>query len=377
MLPVRIPVTGGIVRVCALVLALAAGAQALAARVVDPASARRATTAPSVVAREAALASLEAAGRSAELAARLDVIARDATLSDVAQEWLLDRGLHALARLDATPAARATVGRLVARAPVVYTRVEPEHGGRAIPLYDAGATARFVLQSWERREARAATSASLAARDARLVMRFAAEPSQAARAGAADAFREAPLADVAQQRAAVAAALGQGLDVDALALVLAARLADAALFALLVDHAGEREALAAVVAAPRALDPAAAMAVLARASRRADIASAAVLAAGGIARQDAAARGFLFDALSDPGIAPSAAAALGALGDPGVSAEIGRRLATARTDTERGVLLLTLRLDQSPAARAELERFARAATGSPQLRRKARRWAEP
>ena len=78
----------------------------------------------------------------------------------------------------------------------------------------------------------------------------------------------------------------------------------------------------------------------------------------------------------DHGIAPSAAAALGALGDPGVSAEIGRRLASARTDGERQHLLLALRLDPSPAARAELERFARAGMGSPQLQAKARRWLE-
>lgn len=376
-MPVRIPVTGGIVRVCALSLALAAGTPALASRLVDPASARRETTAPSVVARDAELAALEAAGRSAELAARLDVIARDATLSDVAQEWLLDRGLHALARLDATPASRATVARLAARAPAVYTRVEPEHGGRATPLYDTGATARFVLRSWERREARAATTAALSARDTRIARRFADEPSQDARAGAADAFREAPLADIAVQRATITAALGQGLGVDALALVLAERLADTALFGLLIDYADGREALAAVASAPRALDPVAAMAILARASRRADIASAAVLAAGGLAAQDAGARQFLFDALSDPGIAPSAAAALGALGDPDVRAELGRRLAAARNDAERAVLLLALNLDGNPAARAELERFARAGAGSPRLRAKARRWADP
>lgn len=367
---------GGIVRICALALALGASTQAIAARVVDPASARRAISAPAVAARDAGLAALAAEGRTTELAARLDLIAHDGTLDDVAQEWLLDRGLHALARLSPSPAARATVIRLTFRAPTVYTRVDPDHGERATPLYDAGATARFVLRNWERLAARAATAARLAARDARVAARFAIETSEAARAGTADAFRDAPLDEIAAQRAALASAQAEGRRVDALALIVAERLADPALFGLLVDYADEREALAAVATAPRALDAASALETLARASRRADIASAAVLAAGRLAAHDVAARRFLFETLADPGIAPSAAAALGALGDPGVSAEIGRRLASARTDGERRLLLLALRLDSSPAARTELERYARAGAGSPQLKAKTRRWLE-
>jgi hypothetical protein len=365
---------GGTVRICALALALGAGTQAIAARVVDPASARQAITAPAVAARDAGLAALAAEGRATELAARLDLIARDGTLEGVAQEWLLDRGLHALARLSPSPAARATVIRLTSRAPTVYTRVDPEHGERATPLYDAGATARFVLRNWERVAARAAAAAGLAARDARIAARFAGETSDAARAGMADAFRDAPLEQVAAQRHAVAVALAEGRRVDAVALIVAERLADPALFGILLDYADEREALAAVATAPRALDAASALGALARASRRADIASAAVLAAGRLAAHDAGARRFLFEALADPDSAPSAAAALGALGDPGVSAELGRRLASARTDGERQLLLLALRLDPSPAARTELERFARAGSGSPQLQAKARRW---
>lgn len=367
---------GGIVRICALALALGASTQAIAARVVDPASARRAVSAPAVAARDAGLTLLAAEGRTTELAARLDLIAHDGTLSDVAQEWLLDRGLHALARLSPSPAARATVIRLTFRAPTVYTRVDPDHGERATPLYDAGATARFVLRNWERLAARAATAARLAARDARVAARFAIETSEAARAGTADAFRDAPLDEIAAQRAALASAQAEGRRVDAISLIVAERLADPELFGLLVDYADEREALSAVAAAPRELDAASALAALARASRRADIASAAILAAGQLAAHDAAARRFLFEALADPGIAPSAAAALGALGDPGVSAEIGRRLASARTDGERRLLLLALRLDSSPAARTELERYARAGAGSPQLKAKTRRWLE-
>ncbi len=367
---------GGIVRICALALALGASSPSLAARVVDPASARQAISLPAVAARDAQLAVLAAEGRAGELAARLELIARDGSLSDVAQEWLLDRGLHALARLPPSPAARAAVARLAARTPTVYTRVDPDHGERATPLYDAGATARFVLRNWERSTARLAAAAGLAAGDTRLASRFVGEASDAARAGAADAFRAAPRAEIAAQRPAVAGALAQGRRVDALALILAERLADPELFGLLFGYADEPHALAAVAAVPRALDAAAALDALELASRRADIASAAVLEAGRLAANDAAARRFLFEALADPGIAPSAAAALGALGDPGVSAEIGRRLAGARTEDERRLLALALRLDATPAARAELERFARSGAGSPQLQAKMRRWLE-
>ena len=367
---------GGIVRIGALVLALAASTHAVAARVVDLASARQAISTPAVTARDAGLAALAGEGRSAELAARLDLIAHDGSLSDIAQEWLLDRGLHALARLAPSPAARATVTRLSARTPIVYAHVDPDHGERATPLYDAGATARFVSRSWARNAARALAEAGLAARDTRVASRLAAEASEAARAGAADAFRDAPLGEIAAQRPAVAAALSAGRRVDALALILAERLADGNLFGLLIDYADEREALAAVAAAPRVLDSAAALEALARGSRRADIASAAVLQAGRLAAHEAAARSFLFDALADPGIAPTAAAALGALRDPGAIAELGRRLARARNEQERRLLLLALRLDAGPAARAEIERFARTGAGSPQLQAKTRRWLE-
>jgi hypothetical protein len=181
---------------------------------------------------------------------------------------------------------------------------------------------------------------------------------------------------LAAQRPAVVAGLRAGRSVDALAAILAARLADPELFGLVIDYGDEREARAAIAAAPRALDAGAALETLAHASRRADIASAAVLEAGRLAAKDTAARRFLLDALADPGIAPSAAAALGQLGDPSVSAEIGRRLAAARTDAERRPLVLALRLDASPAARAELERFVREGGGSPELRAKSTRGFE-
>lgn len=361
----------------ALTLGLAAG-PALAARIVDPAAARQSIQSTAVVSRDAQLSALAADGHATELAAQLEEIARDTTLIDVAQEYLLDRGLHALARIPPTPNARASVARLTARAPTILARIDPDHGDRATPLYDAGATARFVLRTWDRNAARALAASALAAGSTRPVERFAGSgPAKVAapeRAGITDAFRAAPIAELAAQRAVVADALQGGLRVDALGLILAERLADPALFALVFDYADEAVALAAIPAAAHILDASSALAALARASRRADIASAAMLETGRLAASEAAARHLLYEALADPGLGPSAAAALGRLSDPGVCAELGQRLAKARSEEERRLLVLALRLDPQPAARAELERFAKAGAGSPQLQREVRRW---
>ncbi len=370
---------GGIAGFFALACALGlASLPALAARVVDPATARQAIENPVVAARDAALSALAAGGRATELAARLELIAHDATLTDVAQEWLLDRGLHALARLLPTQESRTIVTRLASRAPVVYMRVDPDHGDRATPLYDAGATARLVLRSWERNDARATAQAELAANLTQPVDRYAQHAVEDDRDpvlnGIAEAFRAAPLPELAAQRPAVAAALAQGQRVDALALIVAERFTDPALFDLIFDNAGEPTALAAIPAATRTLDASSALTALTRASRRAEVGSAAVLEIGRLAKSDPAARDFLFEALADPRIAPSAAAALGRIGDPAVSAEVGQRLSQARSEDERRLLVLALRLDANPAARAELERFANSGVGSPKLQNEVRQW---
>ena len=372
---------GGIVRSVALALALSLGGEAShAARVVDPASARQAIANPAITAQGAELTALADNQRATELAARLEVIAHDRTITDVAQEWLLDRGLHALARIAPTPEARATVVRLAARSPTVYTRVDPDHGDRATPLYDAGATARFVLRNWDRSAARERARADLAGSLTEAVDRFASrggiEDADPVREGIADAFLAAPLPQLAAQRAAIVDSLVRGGRVDELALILATQLADRELYGLVFDHADEPVALAAVSGVSRTLDAASALEALTLASRRAEIASAAVLEIGRLAGTDDAARRFLFDVVTAPDVGPSAAAALAALHDPAVSAELGRRLAGARTEESRRLCVLALKLDESPAARAELKRFAGTRAGSGQLQKEVRQWLD-
>jgi len=357
--------TGGIACLSTLVLALGLAGPVLAVEN------------PAVVSRDAELTALAARGRTDELAARLDVIASDATLEDIAQEWLLDRGLHRLAKLAPTPAARATVDRLAARRPIVYAPIDPGHGDAA-PLYDVGATARFVRRTWSRAEARAMAARALASGDPALVRRYAEHAALRGKSpvlnGIGDAFGEAPAPQLAAQRPALAAAMNDGERVGPLALVVAERLADPELFGLVLAGADDASALAAVPAVARVLDSRTALELLERASRRRDVGSAALLEIGRFAADDAAARAVLFDALGDPARAPSAAAALAKIGDPGVAAELGHRLEAAQTDEERRVLVLALKLDAGPAARAALERFSRSVAGPPALREDVRAW---
>ena len=60
-----------------------------------------------------------------------------------------------------------------------------------------------------------------------------------------------------------------------------------------------------------------------------------------------------------------------------ISAELGQRLAAAQSEDTRRALVLALRLDATPAARAELERFAQSGAGSDRLRQQVREWLAP
>lgn len=363
----------------AALLCLAA-VPAFAAQVLDPAAARRATLEPAVIAADTHLAALAAAGQVTELSLRIQRIATDRTLAAAAREWLLDRGLHQLATLVPTAEARAIVQQLAGRRPEVLTLVDPDHGDRATPLYDTGATARFVLRAWERQAARRQAEAELAAGRSAAIGRFAGRSAPGAhdpvRAGIAEAFASAPRAQLAGQRVAVAAALVAGERVDPLALVLAERLADPELARLVIDHAEAAIALDAMRSLPSVLDPTAMLGLLLHASRRAEIASAAVLEIGRLAVDDGGARSFLYEQLADPALGPSAAAALAAIGDPAVAAELGRRLRAAPSEQSRRLHVLALRLDASPAAHEELRRFAAAQQGSAQLRQEVQQWLE-
>jgi len=349
-----------------------------AREVVDPAEIRRATSQYEVVRQAQRLDTLARARAVDPLGEELKRALGDPAFGAIAREWLLDRALHELARQVPTQPVRVLVTDLARRQPEVFIRADPEQGSHGVPLYDPGATARFVLQIWARAAERDAAAAALEAGLASPIERFAARTTpaetDAVRGGILEAFARLTPAKLARHRDAVLVALEGGERVDEIALMMAARLHDAELHRLVLDYAEPAIALAAVRQVRGALDDATALATLVGAARRAEIASAALLEIGRIAQQDSSAREYLFLAIRDPSVGPSAAAALAALHDPAVAARLGEQLRGQTSEESRRHLALALQLDGSSAARAELTRFAQTKAGSAQLRKEVDTW---
>ena len=245
--------------------------QSASATVVDVATARRAIGTPSAAATAARIEQHASRGSTDALVGELRAVLADPTLEAAAQEWLLESGLHGLRRLPATPAARALVAELSTRAPRIFTRVEPEHGSHAVPLYDVGAVARNTERDWARGEARVAATKALALGNADALEAWLAQDdsprAMAVRNGILDAWRATKAERLEGQRAAVVAAMHGGRDADRLALELARRLRDPELYSLTIGHAEPAVALAAVQAAERELDSLTALGVLRQGGR--------------------------------------------------------------------------------------------------------------
>ena len=361
-----------------LILVAIGATQGATATLVDVASARRAIGTPSAAATAARIEQHASRGSTDALVGELRAVLADPTLEAAAQEWLLESGLHGLRRLPATPAARALVAELSTRAPRIFTRVEPEHGSHAVPLYDVGAVARYTERDWVRGEARVAATKALALGTADALEAWLEQDgsprAMAVRNGILDAWRATKAERLEGQRAAVVAAMHAGRDADRLALELARRLRDPELYSLTIGHAEPAVALTAVQAAERELDSVTALGVLGKAADREPIASAALLAIGRLAAADSAAQQVLLDRLSDPVSGDSAAAALARIDDPGVTASLGTRLKDAKDETTRRRVALALRLNGSPAARDTLGRLVESKQGSPQLRKEVAAW---
>ena len=364
--------------IASLILVAIGATQSASATVVDVATARRAIGTPSAAATAARIEQHASRGSTDALVGELRAVLADPTLEAAAQEWLLESGLHGLRRLPATPAARALVAELSTRAPRIFTRVEPEHGRQAVPLYDVGAVARNTEREWARGEARVAATKALALGNADALEAWMAQDDtprgRAVRNGILDAWRATGTERLEVQRAAVVAAMHGGRDADRLALELARRLRDPELYSLTIGHAEPAVALAAVQAAERELDSRTALGVLGKAADREPIASAALLAIGRLAAADSAAQQLLLDRLSDPVSGDSAAAALARIDDPVVTARLGTRLKDAKDETTRRRVALALRLNGSPAARDTLGRLVESKQGSPQLRKEVAAW---
>jgi hypothetical protein len=363
---------------CLAALASATHAREVAREVVTRSAARGVATQSATLTRAQRLTALRESGAADALVAEIEQLIADRSQTALARESLLDRGLHELARVPPTPAGRSLLERVARQEPQIFVRVDPDHGTHAVPLYDPAATARFVLKQWDRTTARQLALSALAANGTWPLERFARDatpPTQdAVKAGIEDAFRTVDAATLAGCRESIIAALGRGDRIDEIAALSAARLRDAELAQLVVGHADADVALNLVRRVPDVLDSAAALDVLIAASRRQEIASASLLAMGRVARRDTRAKEYLFDALNDGSSAPSSAAALASLQDPDVVALLGRNLQTAKHESMRRTLALALQLDGSPAARAQLDKFAKSRLGSAQLQKEIRAW---
>lgn len=360
-----------------LVLWLATAA-ASAPQIVDPSAIRRTTADPVLIQRAEQLAALARSGATDELGRQLRSAAGDAALGALAREWLLDRGLHEAARLTPTDGLRATVEALASRRPEVFVRADPDHGHHAVPLFDPGATARFVLRGWTRAQSRERAAAAVQTNQLWPIERFAQDSGAAeldpVRSGILDAFRAASPERLARYRSAVSGALDRGERIDELAALVAERLGDAELHRQVLEYAEPLVALGAVQRTRTVFGDTAALDILNAASRRPELASAAILEIGGCAERSPNARAQLLASIDDPALAASAAAALAALHDPAVADQLGRRLRAETQEALRRPLVLALKLDGSSAARAELERFAKTRSGSPELQKEVRAW---
>lgn len=351
-----------------------AGAQ----QIVDPQAVRHISADALLAERAQRFAALARSGAAEELGVELQRARQDARLSPLAREWLLDRGLNEAAGLKPTSGLRAVVEGVSRMRAQVFVRADPDHGNHAVPLFDPGSTARFVLRAWTRADVRGRTVDALQANLLWPISRFARDGMPAeldpTKAGILDAFRAATPENLARYRSVVVATIDRGERVDELAALMAERLRDEDLHGLVIDHADAAVALVAVQRARTVFGDAAALDLLIAASRRPELASASVLEIGRLARDDARARAQLFDSIDDAQLAASAATALASLHDPALADELGRRLRAEPQESSRRHLVLALKLDGSMAARTELERFARTKAGSAELQKEVRAW---
>jgi hypothetical protein len=352
--------------------------EAQAREVVDSAAVHKALADVAVTSEAQRLDALADRQATDELVGALERLPQIASKGAIAREWLLDRGLHALAKMTPTPSARTLVQRIAQEQPQIFVRVDPDHGQHAVPLYDPGATARFVLRTWERTAARERAAAALLSNQSWPIERFAQDEAPAAddpvKSGIVDAFRAADPSLLARQRDALAAAMRNGERVDELAAVAAEKLRDGELYEQVLSAAEPVVALDALKHARKALGDSRALDALIVASRRPPIASAALIEIGAIAREDSRARAYLFEMLRDASAGPSAATALASLHDPAVIADLGRQLRANTPDVARRHMALALKLEGSTGSRAQLEQFLATRAGSAKLQKEVRAW---
>jgi hypothetical protein len=308
-----------IVPALALALAALAGPASVAAAqtgriVLDPAAlAGRTGGAEDTAGR---VRSLAKSGRPAEAVAQARAALADPATGLAERERLRYDTLMALAGAEPDASARGFVAESKAFEPRVFMRIDESGHEIVVPAWDAAAAARYAERRWVARDARGATLEILARRGD--VGAEWAGADAAARTGMLEALAEAPVAQLAGPAADLSARLAAGPELAEPALVVARRTQDASLFAAALLAAPDLEATRAMRDGIGAFAAHDRVGIYAAALDRDSLASAALLGLAAEAPTDPRAESLLWDALSRPDHAPSAAAALARLDTPGL-----------------------------------------------------------
>jgi len=301
----------------------------------------------------------------AGLARHIAEMKHDPALSDPARERLLHDSAMAAAGLRPDESL-ATEIRALEEYETRTLVWSDEHGYReARPLYDFGATSRYVRRMWTEEGSRSATALAISAGDFAEIDRYAAA-SAVERAGSVAAFRDAAAEQLALFQPALMDAMGRDMAVDALAAIVAGKIHDATLMEEVLS-AGDPLVARQVIDTIQSPEwEGEAGRLLRVAALRDDVGSVAILAIGRAATTDPDAMDFLFLALDGPSGA-SAAAALARIGDDEVVYRLTGILQAAGDDVIRRHALLALRLAGSPAATRAMGEFARDPASPPEL----------
>ncbi len=313
----------------------------------------------------------------------------DSGLDELARDRLTVDLLLSLAPLRVNAQTRSLVADLVTEQPRHHVWLLEGYHRSKVPIYDVGAAARFAQRQWLRSDTRDQALASLARGEILDFSRWQAPDGQdgpgsaesihdqrTQRDGIRDALLAASQESIFLHRDAAMGALLQHPRSGMFAAVIADRLDDDALYAAVLDHADHQTALAVLTGLPGKTDPGRLLPLLQRASHRQDLASAAILQMGRLAKTRSDAQAWLIDRLDDPLSGGSAAAALASLNDPGIALKLGRILNAPAPERTARRALLALRLDESDAAKREIEKFMARPGAHENLRIKAATWQQ-
>lgn len=323
--------------------------------VFDRAEIHEAATAPETEAAARAVANLVSEGQTEQLVEEIRALLRRTDLGDIARERLLSEAVLGLATVPRTPTARELIDQLVDRPVVVFVWHEEGRHAVSVPFYDIGAAARLTRRTWLGRAAEQRAAELLAQGSDQFLVIPDDSSAPTVIEGISAAVERSGIEELVTQREAMSVAMRADPRIGAIAAVAAQRLRDAELFRETVVHAEARVAIRTLSEARLSLDETNALSVLADAVRRPEIASTALFELGRLAETSVAARDLLIRELADGRNGGSAAAALARLHDPSLAVRLGQILTSAPEETTRRRAALALKLDGSPAARAQLE----------------------